>query len=128
MSETRDLDAPQLTLGWRLRMAMEKAGIENNEMAQLLGVHRGTITRYTHDESVPKRGFIAQWAAICHVPAAWLAGELFSDPTDEDRAVPQPRRRASDITSDTTEDLGRYAQPVLARQERCASDLLLASR
>src|SRR5690349_4653561 len=68
--------APEVTLGWRLRMALEFAGIKADDMARELGVHRGTITRWTHDVGAAPRGiYLRQWAELCEVPFTWLAGE-----------------------------------------------------
>lgn len=69
-------DVPQVTLGWRLRIALERADIKAEVMATELGVHRGTITRWTHEIGKPPRPvYLREWAAICGVPYAWLAGD-----------------------------------------------------
>lgn len=66
---------PQVTLGWRLRIALERADIKAEAMATELGVHRGTITRWTHDIGKPPRPvYLREWAAACGVSYAWLAG------------------------------------------------------
>ena len=68
--------APVVTLGWRLRMAMEYGGLKADDMARELGVHRGTITRWTHDVGAPPRGiYLRQWAELCGVPFGWLVGQ-----------------------------------------------------
>jgi transcriptional regulator with XRE-family HTH domain len=73
---------PEITLGWRLRIAMERAGLKAEDMAAQLGVHRGTITRWTHDIGKPPRPiYLRHWAELCHVQFAWLAGE-HARPTD----------------------------------------------
>lgn len=64
---------PVVTLGWRMRMAMEAAGVTAYEIADDLGVHRGTITRWTHDVGgPPKRTFLRRWAEVTAVPYDWL--------------------------------------------------------
>lgn len=64
-----------MTLGWRLRMSLEHAGIKADEMAQQLHVHRGTVTRWTHDIGSPPRAiYLERWAQITRVPLAWLQG------------------------------------------------------
>lgn len=66
---------PRVTLGWRLRMAMEQGDLEAKEMADLLGVHRGTITRWTHDIGKPPRPiYLERWADVCQVSYVWLVG------------------------------------------------------
>lgn len=68
---------PEVTLGWRLRIALERADIKADAMAQVLDVHRGTITRWTHDIGrPPRRVYLEKWAEITGVPYAWLAGDL----------------------------------------------------
>lgn len=74
MNDAADRDVPPLTLGWRLRMAMESAHLKAEDMADMLGVHRGTITRWTHDVgSPPKRIYLERWASLCQVRYEWLA-------------------------------------------------------
>lgn len=64
---------PQVTLGWRLRIALEHGSVTRQEMARELGVDPATITRWTHDSgAAPKSGFVKQWALRCGVPYSWL--------------------------------------------------------
>lgn len=101
---------PEITLGWRLRIAMERAGIKAGDMAAELGVHGGTITRWTHDiGAAPRPIYLERWAAMCGVPAAWLRGDLYADPTGEEAEGVATRgskptrgvnRRCSDVSSD----------------------------
>ena len=75
MTEARQR-TPAITLGWRLRIAMEHAGLKAEDMARELDVHRGTITRWTHDVGAAPRGiYVRQWAELTGVPFAWLVGE-----------------------------------------------------
>lgn len=97
-----DRRAPAVTLGWRLRMAMEFAGLKADDMARELGVHRGTITRWTHDVVEPRGIYVRQWAELTNVPFTWLAGE----PTG---------RRATDIGQASRRDTRRdHRMPVAA--------------
>jgi transcriptional regulator with XRE-family HTH domain len=75
MSDIATNDIPEITLGWRLRMAMERAGLKAEEMADMMDVHRGTITRWTHDiGAAPRPIYLQKWAEICRVRYDWLAG------------------------------------------------------
>ena len=75
-------DIPEITLGWRLRIAMERADLKAEEMADELRVHRGTISRWTHDiGSPPRLIYVQRWAELCNVSFTWLAGDL-ADPTE----------------------------------------------
>lgn len=128
MSDARTYEAPEITLGWRLRMAMEKAGIKAETMAEHFEVHRATIGRWLHDTGRrPKRHELKLWAELCAVPYEWLAGALFQDPTVEAEPVPHPMRRATDIKPDSPKSSGQYTAASLACQVRSAHDLLLAT-
>ena len=63
---------PPLTLGWRMRMAMEAADYTALEIAQELEVSRDTVARWIHDTTVPHRVFLQEWARLCDVPYDWL--------------------------------------------------------
>lgn len=73
---------PQVTLGWRLQMALGHAGIKVQDMAAQLGVNRGTLTRWMHDVGAqPKRAYLLQWALSTGVDPVWLeTGVVVRDP------------------------------------------------
>lgn len=92
-NETTSPSIPEITLGWRLRMSMDHAGIKAEQMAAEFEVHRGTITRWTHDKGAPpRRRDLRDWANLCGVPYEWLVGDLFEDPTANEGSVPLPRK------------------------------------
>jgi transcriptional regulator with XRE-family HTH domain len=73
MSEQPELSrVPEWTLGWRMRRALEHAGITADQMAGELGMHRSAITRWTHDKVVPREIYLKQWALRCGVSLDWL--------------------------------------------------------
>lgn len=80
--QSPDQTPPELTLGWRLRMALEHAGLTAAEMMTTLGIEsRDTMAAWTHDRRVPKKAYLRQWAMRCGVPFEWLlTGEYTSDP------------------------------------------------
>jgi len=99
-NEATETRIPEITLGWRLRMSMDHAGIKAEQMAAEFEVHRGTITRWTHDKGAPpRRRDLRDWAELCGVPFEWLVGDLFQDPTAE-ADLPKPRRPRSGIRQD----------------------------
>ena len=56
---------PPLTLGWRLRMALEASAVSVQSMATQLGVSRATLSRWMGDKGkAPARAYVAQWALI----------------------------------------------------------------
>ena len=100
---------PEITLGWRLRMAMERADLKAEQMAIELGVHRGTITRWTHDIGKPPRPiYLERWAALCNVRYEWLAG-AHARPTAFAGAV-----GSGDNTQGSGRNTGEYAPAMAA--------------
>jgi transcriptional regulator with XRE-family HTH domain len=81
---------PELTLGWRLRMSLDHAGISVQTMAEQLGVTRATLSRWMSDKGKrPNRAYISQWALGTGVPFEWLnTGEV--TPHDATRGKPRP--------------------------------------
>lgn len=65
---------PTWTIGDRLRKARETAGIGVQEMADALGVDRGTITRYERATAVRGQTVLA-YAKVCEVDEGWLRGD-----------------------------------------------------
>lgn len=43
-----------------------------DEIADQLGYHRGSVSRWMNDKEQPRRSVILQWAAITGVDARWL--------------------------------------------------------
>jgi transcriptional regulator with XRE-family HTH domain len=48
----------------RLRIARIRAGLEQDEMAEVLGVSTSTVSNWEHGRTKPKLAFIAAWAQI----------------------------------------------------------------
>ena len=73
---------PELTLGWRLKMALGSLRVE--EMAEELGVNRATVSRWMSDKGAPpKTAYIKQWALRTGVPYVWLDEGKVSKPDPE---------------------------------------------
>lgn len=87
MSDAAEETEPDLTLGWRLRMAMEHAGMTALDIASEMEIDRTTVARWIHDETVPKRIYLRAWADRCGVSYTWLADEPAPKPAGR-RAVP----------------------------------------
>ena len=81
MNQTAEAAVPELTLGWRLRLSLEHAGMKHHMMAKLLGVSRQTMTNWMTDEIRPKDQVLREWARITGVSLAWLAPGV---PTEEE--------------------------------------------
>lgn len=63
---------PSLTLGWRMKMALEHAGVSSGDMADYLEVSRHTITRWTGDKGPVKRSTLRLWSMRTGVSMSWL--------------------------------------------------------
>lgn len=78
-TQTQTTNIPQLTLGWRLQMALGDGSVQ--ALAKELGVTRQTIGRWMHDKGAqPRRAYILQWALITGVDAHWLETGEEPDP------------------------------------------------
>lgn len=64
---------PELTLGWRLTMTLEYAGIQSGEIAQKLGFSRATVSRWLDDVGAPPKPVTLNvWAELTGVSPTWL--------------------------------------------------------
>ena len=79
---------PQVTLGWRLKLAMAQADLSQRELADKLGVDKGTINRWTTEQTKPKPGQLMACAMATGVPYVWL--ETGKAPADK----PEPSELA----------------------------------
>ena len=67
---------PQITLPVRLRLAREHAGLQQAQLADLVGVARNTISRAESGAAAPGRPLLLSWAMATGVPLGWiLTGE-----------------------------------------------------
>lgn len=75
MSEQRTSPSgvPEVTLGWRLKMALGSAGMTVQEMADETGMSRQQLSRYLNDKGErPRRAILVTWALRTGVPVEWL--------------------------------------------------------
>lgn len=100
MSTATNERVPQLTLGWRLKMALADSDLSRDEIAQELGVTPSTISRWMSDKGAPPaRAFILHWSRVTHVPATWLEhGVVTAD--DPDPGVPDDEDDERDPVSE----------------------------
>jgi transcriptional regulator with XRE-family HTH domain len=76
---------PTITLGLRLRLARETAGIGVADMAAKLGITRQTIARYEHDQVPVPVPVIWAYHGITEQPLEWFEGR--ADLTQEVAAI-----------------------------------------
>lgn len=63
---------PQIEVRHRMRIAREFAGLEQEELAERMGVTRSTISNAENGKGAPRRTTINAWALACGVPASWI--------------------------------------------------------
>lgn len=82
MSEMQSEAIPPLTLGWRLQMSLDHAGVKVADMADELGAARSTVSRWLNDRGPVRDIYLKQWALRCGVPYSWLKeGQTLGAPT-----------------------------------------------
>lgn len=65
-------DEPEILVRHRLRIAREHRGLEQAELAELIGVSRNTITNTEKGRSEPRKILLNAWALACGVPVKWI--------------------------------------------------------
>lgn len=86
MAITRTGAIPTWTLPDRLAKARNHAGIEQEELAQAMGVSRQSISNWERGYAKPKRPYVWAWADVTGVDRHWLLwGE---EPPDDDGGAP----------------------------------------
>ena len=65
---------PQFTIGDRLRKAREFSGMDMNDLAAAIDIHRQTIARYESGVARPKRYVLLSWSVATGVDLAWIQG------------------------------------------------------
>lgn len=71
-------NVPEVQVKHRLRIAREFAGLEQDELAERIGVSRTTIGNAERGVVKPRKITINAWALACGVPASWI--ETGSEP------------------------------------------------
>lgn len=75
MSDTTTLE---WTLGDRLAKARRHAKLEQDDLAERIGVSRALISQWENDRSEPRYSALRIWAAACDAPLQWLMGDSAS--------------------------------------------------
>lgn len=68
--------APVWTLGERMWKARKDAGLEQSDVAKVLGVSRALVSRWERDASDPGTRKLQAFAELTGVPAAWLVSAI----------------------------------------------------
>lgn len=81
MSDPPD-EVPTFDRRHRMALALEKAGVSTQDMADYLEVSRAAVGHYLSGRRTPSGAVVRAWAMRCHVPYEWLkSGE---GPADAD--------------------------------------------
>jgi transcriptional regulator with XRE-family HTH domain len=75
-------NVPRIEVRHRLRIAREYVGLEQKQLADLIGVSRTTIGNAETGMVKPRRITINAWALACGVPASWILTGTSSTPPD----------------------------------------------
>lgn len=74
MTEQHDYAAePEITLGWRIQMALDHGDLKHKDLMEKFEVSRETVSRWCRDVGAPPKKFILnEIAVMCGVSARWL--------------------------------------------------------
>lgn len=76
---------PELTLGWRIQMALDAGGLKHTDVMEKFEVSRGTVSRWCRDVGpAPKKFILNEIAVMCGVSSRWLIDGVSSNQPPED--------------------------------------------
>lgn len=85
---------PEIRVHHRLRIAREAAKLEQQELAERMGISRQSVSKLESGKASPRKITLNAWALATGVPASWLrTGEV---PPTPDDGCPQSERRTAD--------------------------------
>lgn len=89
MTEHAEVAAePPVTLGWRIRIALDHGGLEQTDLMGKFEVSRGTVSRWCRDVGpAPKKFILNEIAVMCGVSPRWLIDGKTANPPDGDGGV-----------------------------------------
>ena len=81
---------PVFTIEDRLRKARESAGLEQTQLAELIGVSRGTIGNTERGLVKPRLIMLRAWALATGVPVEWIQTGEAPSPGGDGASVEPP--------------------------------------
>lgn len=93
---------PEILVRHRLRIAREHAGLEQDELAERIGVSRNTVGNAEKGRVQPRKITLNAWALATGVPVSWIEGNSQKRPSDPGGGGGQsgnPDRGTSDYNS-----------------------------
>ena len=83
---------PPVTMGWRIKMALDHAELKSSDLEEKFEVSRGTVSRWCRDVGpVPKKFILNEIAVMCGVSARWLIDGKNPHPDGPDGGHMLPR-------------------------------------
>jgi transcriptional regulator with XRE-family HTH domain len=77
---------PEITMRHRLRIARESIGLDQDQLADLIGVSRNTIGNMEkgRGKTPPRKLILNAWALACGVPVSWILTGKETPPPNPD--------------------------------------------
>lgn len=64
---------PEVTLGWRIQIALDEGGLKHKDLMEHFEVSRDTVSRWCRNIGAPPKKFIQnEIAVMCGVSSRWL--------------------------------------------------------
>jgi transcriptional regulator with XRE-family HTH domain len=63
---------PPITVADRLRIARKYAGLDQDQLADKIGIARSTVSNAESGRVKPRRITLRAWALACGVPLSWI--------------------------------------------------------
>lgn len=76
------------TIGDRLRKARETAGLEQQELADIIGISRNTVSNYEKGRTQPRMLELREWSAATAVDLHWLVADWVKRPRQDSNLRP----------------------------------------
>lgn len=73
---------PPIEVRHRLRIAREYAGLDQKQLADLIGISRTSVGNAETGVVRPRRITLNAWALACGVPVSWLTDGVSKGPDD----------------------------------------------
>jgi transcriptional regulator with XRE-family HTH domain len=94
MSTLHQPAVPTLTLGWRIQLALDHAGLKYLDLMDRFEVSRGTVSRWCRDVGPrPKRFVLEEIAVMCGIEIDWLLGDQADPPSKDPSRFQQTHSR-----------------------------------
>lgn len=103
----RKADAERLLIATRLRQARQAAGLSQEQVSRLLGIHRPSVSEFEAGRRRVGAEELSKLAEIYHVSVDWLT----SDKDDIEGLAPI-KMAARELSSLSDEDLARLMEAI----------------